>query len=114
MITKLAKEQKELIMVAFENLKPGGEMVYSTCSVDPEENEGVVSYLLKKYENAKAIKVTLKGLKTSPIIMEFDKEQYHPDVKHALRIWYRRIMIPKVFSLQSYEKYPRTKRSEVT
>ncbi|MEK6863641.1 MAG: RsmB/NOP family class I SAM-dependent RNA methyltransferase [Nanoarchaeota archaeon] len=87
MITKLAKEQKELIMVAFENLKPGGEMVYSTCSVEPEENEGVVSYLLKKHENAKMIKVAIKGLKTSPTVTEFEGEQYHPDVKNALRIW---------------------------
>src|SRR3989344_1915731 len=87
MITKLAREQKELIEVAFQNLKPGGEMVYSTCSLEPEENEGVVSYLLEKYDNAEIIKVTLPGLKVSPAVMEFKKEKYHASVKHTLRIW---------------------------
>src|SRR3989344_3852146 len=87
MITKLAREQKELIEVAFQNLKPGGEMVYSTCSLEPEENEGVVSFLLEKYENAEIVKVVLPGLKLSPVVMEFKKEKYHPAVKHAIRIW---------------------------
>ncbi len=87
MITKLAKEQKELIEVAFQNLKPGGEMVYSTCSLEPEENEGVVSHLLERYENAEIVKVTLHGLKLSPPVMGFKKEKYHPSVKHTIRIW---------------------------
>ena len=87
MITKLAKEQKELIEVAFQNLKEGGEMVYSTCSLEPEENEGVVSHLLEKYESAEVMKVTLSGLKASPAVMEFKKDKYHPSVKYAIRIW---------------------------
>src|SRR3989344_8606245 len=87
MITKLAKEQKELIEAAFENLKPDGEMVYSTCSVEPEENEGVISHLLQKYDTADIVKVTLPGLKISPPVLEFKKEKYHPLVKHAIRIW---------------------------
>lgn len=87
MITKLAKEQKELIEVAFHNLKPGGEMVYSTCSLEPEENEGVVSFLLEKYDGAEIVPVKLPGLKLSPVVMEFKKEKYHLAVKHAIRIW---------------------------
>ena len=31
-------------------LKPGGRMVYSTCSIDPLENEIIVAKLLEKYE----------------------------------------------------------------
>ncbi len=87
MITKLARQQKELIVSAFENLKDGGEMVYSTCSVEPEENEGVVDYLLKKFDNAEIVKVKLPGLKTSPPIMEFKKEKYNAQIKDAIRIW---------------------------
>ena len=87
MITKLAREQKELIEVAFANLKSGGEMVYSTCSVEPEENEGVVSYLLEKHEDAEIIKVTLPGLKLTPPVLEFKKDKYHPAVKDTIRIW---------------------------
>jgi len=40
--------QKELILAAFDCLKPGGIMVYSTCSLAPEENEYVVDFLLQK------------------------------------------------------------------
>ena len=87
MITKLAKQQKELAERAFENLKVGGEMVYSTCSLEPEENEGVVSYLLEKFENADVVKVKLPGLKLAPAVLEFNKQKYNPRVKDTMRIW---------------------------
>ena len=87
MISKIAKEQKELIERAFENLRPGGEMVYSTCSVEPEEDEGVVDYLIKKFPTAKVLSVKLPGLKTSLPVMEFNGVQYDPQVKKTMRIW---------------------------
>ena len=40
--------QKELIIAAFDCLKPGGILVYSTCSLTPEENEFVIEYLLSR------------------------------------------------------------------
>ncbi|MEW5897173.1 MAG: RsmB/NOP family class I SAM-dependent RNA methyltransferase [Nanoarchaeota archaeon] len=87
MISKIARQQKYLLENAFNNLKPGGELVYSTCSLEPEENESVVSSLLDKYENAKIAKVKLPGLKTSLPVTEFNGEKYNQQVKSALRIW---------------------------
>ncbi|MCQ4153805.1 MAG: NOL1/NOP2/sun family putative RNA methylase [Archaeoglobi archaeon] len=40
--------QRELILSAFDSLKPEGVLVYSTCSLAPEENEFVIDYLLEK------------------------------------------------------------------
>jgi NOL1/NOP2/sun family putative RNA methylase len=45
--------QKKMIYRAFEALKPGGTLVYSTCTVTQQENEEVVEYLLRKFGNAK-------------------------------------------------------------
>ena len=87
MISKLARQQKELIVSAFENLKSGGEMVYSTCSVEPEENEGVVDYLLEKFDNAEVVKVKLPGLKLAKSVMEFKGKKYNSAVKDVMRIW---------------------------
>ena len=87
MITKLARQQKELIENAFNNLKVGGEMVYSTCSVEPEENEGVIDYLVNTFPNAEIVKVNLPGLKTSPPITEFNGKSYVSEVKNTIRIW---------------------------
>ncbi|HDN73430.1 MAG TPA: NOL1/NOP2/sun family putative RNA methylase [Archaeoglobus sp.] len=42
-----AKLQKQLIISAFDSLKSGGELVYCTCSMTPEENELVVDYLIQ-------------------------------------------------------------------
>ncbi len=87
MVVKISRQQKELLENAFNNLKSGGELVYSTCSLEPEENEGVVDHLLNKFSRARVVKVKLPGLKTSPPITEFGKTKYHSQVKHALRIW---------------------------
>jgi tRNA (cytosine49-C5)-methyltransferase len=87
MISKLARQQKELIVSAFDNLKSGGEMVYSTCSVEPEENEGVIDYLLEKFDDAKVVKVKLPGLKLAKPVMEFKGKKYNLAVKDVMRIW---------------------------
>jgi len=87
MISKLARQQVELLVNAFNNLKDGGELVYSTCSVEPEENEGVIHTLLERFDTAEVIPVTLNGLKTVEPIMEFKKVKYNPAVKDCIRIW---------------------------
>ncbi|MBS3170038.1 RsmB/NOP family class I SAM-dependent RNA methyltransferase [Candidatus Woesearchaeota archaeon] len=87
MISKLARQQKELIVTAFENLKPGGIMVYSTCSLEPEENESVVDHLLKTFPAAKIMPAKLAGLKTSSPVLEFAGKAFDPQLKHVLRIW---------------------------
>jgi NOL1/NOP2/fmu family ribosome biogenesis protein len=43
------KLQKEIILFAARMLKPGGMMLYSTCTFSPEENEGTISFLLKEH-----------------------------------------------------------------
>lgn len=30
-------------------LKPGGELLYSTCTFSPEENEGMISFILENF-----------------------------------------------------------------
>ncbi len=87
MITKLARQQKELLENAFNNLRPGGELVYSTCSLEPEENEGVVDHLLRTFANAKVIPATLPGLKASSAVLEFEGKCYHLSIKGTLRLW---------------------------
>lgn len=45
-VQKTVKTQKALMAKAIRLLKKGGEMVYSTCSILPEENEDIVRYAL--------------------------------------------------------------------
>jgi len=51
-VKTLAKRQKNLLNSVWRALKPGGELVYSTCAVTPEENEQVVDSFLKNNPNA--------------------------------------------------------------
>jgi len=48
-INRLSKAQSALLTKAAQELKPEGTMVYSTCSLEPEENEGVVRRFLEKH-----------------------------------------------------------------
>jgi len=50
-IKKLTPLQDELLNKASEMVKPGGAVVYSTCTVEPEENYGVVQKFLSEHSN---------------------------------------------------------------
>ncbi|MFQ5621667.1 MAG: NOL1/NOP2/sun family putative RNA methylase, partial [Candidatus Nanoarchaeia archaeon] len=86
MVRKLAVQQLRLLETGFECLKPGGIVVYSTCSLEPEEDEGVISKFLEKHPNAKVEKIKLKGLKHGPAVVDFDGNDYSL-AKSTLRIW---------------------------
>lgn len=49
---KMAKDQRRLFKSAFLSLKPGGTLVYSTCTFAPEENEMIVNWALEAYGDA--------------------------------------------------------------
>ena len=48
-LKKLSVSQKQMLVSAYKALKPGGELVYSTCSIAPEENEMLIQWLLENY-----------------------------------------------------------------
>ena len=45
---QLAARQYAMLVSALDAAKPGGRIVYSTCSISPEENDNVVERLIKK------------------------------------------------------------------
>jgi len=86
MIKRIAILQRKLIENAFELLKPGGTLVYSTCSVEPEEDEAVVSFLLDKYKNAKIQDIKL-DIRKSDAVTKFEGAEYNKNVVKCLRLW---------------------------
>lgn len=52
--------QHKLLENAVELLQPGGKLVYSTCTIVPEENENMVKWLLDKYANVELVETTPK------------------------------------------------------
>jgi tRNA (cytosine49-C5)-methyltransferase len=85
-IKRLCGQQRQLLETAFEILKDNGTLVYSTCSLEPEEDEGIVNSLLEKHENAKLEKIEL-NIKRSKPILEFEKNKYSKEIEKCLRIW---------------------------
>jgi 16S rRNA (cytosine967-C5)-methyltransferase len=52
-LARLQQTQLDLLKLAAPKLKPGGRLIYSTCSLEPEENSSVVQAFLKKHEQFK-------------------------------------------------------------
>ncbi len=84
-IKKCSYIQRDLIESAFKALKPGGTMVYSTCTLEPEENEGIVSYLLDNYTNAKLLDIDIE-VKAMKGIPKWSGNVYHRDIEKTMRI----------------------------
>lgn len=58
-VAKLVRQQTRLLEAAWALLKPGGWLVYATCSIFPEENSAVVQAFLHSQGNAKEEKIAV-------------------------------------------------------
>jgi NOL1/NOP2/sun family putative RNA methylase len=89
-VQNLARQQKVLASSALELLKENGEMLYSTCTHSPEENEEVIQFLLDNYENEIEIEEITSlpsELKTRKGLAEWQGKKFHPKLKNCLRIY---------------------------
>jgi NOL1/NOP2/sun family putative RNA methylase len=84
-IARLAKLQKRLIARAYDLLRPGGVLVYSTCTFAPEENESVASHLL----DARDALLTPLSLPfdASPGLTEWDGKTFPSEVRGCARVY---------------------------
>ena len=67
-VKELVKLQKKLFRSAYQALKPGGELVYSTCTLNREENEEILEWAISELNDLKLeiinleIKNAIKGI----------------------------------------------------
>jgi 16S rRNA (cytosine967-C5)-methyltransferase len=60
-IEDLSRRQTRLLVNASQFVKPGGQLVYSTCSVEADENEDVVQAFLERVESFHSAELPLVG-----------------------------------------------------
>lgn len=85
-ILKISSLQKRLIMKAVDLLRPGGILVYSTCTFAPEENEDVVAYVMSRREDLFLEEVVLPVDCSRGITGWYGKE-YGDEMKKCARIY---------------------------
>lgn len=59
MVNGNAKRQKGILLAAVQCVAPGGHILYSTCTYDPDENEKVMSYILRRIPGWQAVEVPI-------------------------------------------------------
>lgn len=83
----LSGMQRLLIEAGFDLVRPGGTLVYSTCTFAPEENEAVVDHLLRARDDARVEPVGFEGLDAAPGVTRWDGDEYDPAVEDTVRVW---------------------------
>jgi len=86
-IKEMARKQKNLLISAFRALKPGGTLVYSTCTFAPEENEGVLEWFLEKTDGQVTFeKITLAISNQMSGLSRWEGKDFPPAVRQSIRI----------------------------
>ncbi len=78
--------QKQLIASAVSSLKEGGTLVYSTCSLEPEEDELVVDYAVKKF-GLEIEDIKLNGFKTRKGVEAWNGKELSDGMSKTVRVY---------------------------
>lgn len=83
---QLQQRQIKLLISAFQAVKPGGQMVYATCTLAPEEDEAVIDALRKAYPQQASIE-SVGNLVTAPALTQDGDLKFDANVQCAVRLW---------------------------
>ena len=85
---RLQERQVELLESGLAALKVGGQLVYATCSLAPEEDEAVINALLERYPDVfDIVDVADKFSFSAPGLNHYADIDFHPTLGHTLRLW---------------------------
>jgi NOL1/NOP2/sun family putative RNA methylase len=83
----LSAIQCHLLRSAVTMTKPGGVIVYSTCTLSPEENEQVVDWVLNKEPDVVEVEsINLAIANLQPGIIHWERKEFSPPVRATIRI----------------------------
>ncbi len=86
-IKEMARKQRKLLYAAVQCLRPGGVLVYATCTFAPEENEAVLDKLLRKFGDALVLEPLGLSLPlTMPARSIWQGKKYSHDLSNAKRV----------------------------
>jgi 16S rRNA (cytosine1407-C5)-methyltransferase len=83
----LAQRQLRLLISGFQALKTGGQIVYATCTLAPEEDETVLEGLLRLYPAQVRIESTSWPGEPAPALAAYQGIPFHPSIQNAIRLW---------------------------
>lgn len=87
-IDKLSSLQMKMILSALLSLKVWGELVYSTCTMTPEEDEMIVDFVLSNlWDFVEIVEWNIDWLTTSDWITEWNWDELHQDCNKSKKIW---------------------------
>lgn len=86
--SELAGRQLRLLAGALQAVKTGGQIVYSTCTLAPEEDEAVLDGLLKRYPGAVRVEDAGSVLaRPAPGLDADETTRFDPAVRSGVRLW---------------------------
>lgn len=86
-IKEMAYTQRILLRAAWHMLKPGGVLVYSTCTFAPEENEVQLQKFIDRIPDAELMPIALPELQAAPIANSFKNTTISESIrKNVFRI----------------------------
>ena len=86
-IKRLSKLQKWLLRSAVSATKVGGTIVYSTCTLAPEENEEVINWILEKEARTVQLEdISIEGLEMMNGLTSWQDKQFTPELTKTKRI----------------------------
>jgi NOL1/NOP2/fmu family ribosome biogenesis protein len=86
---KFSGGQKALLRKAIQLCRPGGRIVYSSCTYAPEENEAVIDALLLEVGQhvVHLVPAGVEGFRASEGLTSWEGEAFDASLQNALRVW---------------------------
>ncbi len=107
-LDELVFRQQRLLESAVLAARPGGQIVYSTCTLNPAENEGVVDSILKKYGSILQVNDVSSALPAGAQgLTRAETRPFNPQLIRTARLW------PHIFQTAGFYAARLTKTASI-